>query len=566
MMSDEYKEITCEKCSRRRKCEVGTEEAARKVVAQNKILLQEISTADIPRFTDEEDVEFIFREHLNAFFDVMSVLYTIPENGYFPENDASEEREDVYWQYRRYRRWAYKRSIQQAQMRILTLGRASCGFVGAYSSGKSSYLNKEVFGGKFLPEGAQATTSIPTYIFPGRSDKVILENMRGNIKILPGLDVLRELEHSSKPKECPCSFQWDAVIKRLFCFSSGLKYNSDLVYVDLPGYSASDSDNRSMKEAMEGCDKIVYFMPISNGELNEKDIEYLTTIDQKDLIMVLSKADKRSPDDCITILKKIKDTLKEKEIEAEDVLLYTTHPEVFASNDGFSKELENCKEKLIKFIMDTSAKEKDMTLSNDTMLYYLNNFVEFEKEMCSRLDQLDKIFSGFLGGKKLDDTFFQTWKNINKDIANSSGRYVDEHFFSTDVRILDYLNANINRAYNYYASDTYDSNFNISYEEALYGYTLYYIYKTALYTYVTKKGDNNYEEACKKIDALKDNYNKCRELIKCVYDNTDTFFTYHKAQTVSIIEDAKAAFQLVEDAYEELLNYVKNYEKRWYES
>ena len=172
--------MECNECKYRKKnkCDLKTDDAVRDVTARNQKLLYDISTADKPRFEDECGVEQKFKSQLNTFFDVLSVLYSIPMKGYFPVNGASEEQINAYIAYRGYRDIAYENCIQQIQMRILTLGRASCGFVGEFSSGKTSYLNTEVFGGDILPVSNMATTSIPTYIFPGRSNRVVLENMR----------------------------------------------------------------------------------------------------------------------------------------------------------------------------------------------------------------------------------------------------------------------------------------------------------------------------------------------------------------------------------------------------
>lgn len=558
--------MICSECKygKKKRCDVGTEEAVRDVVTKNNELLYSISTASNPRFEDEENLVQNFKDALNSFFDVMSVLYSIPMNGYFPEESASEEKIEDYMMYRRYRYIGYERCIQQVQMRILTLGRASCGFVGEFSSGKTSYLNAEVFGGDVLPVGVRSTTSIPTYIFPGRNDRIILENMRGNIIKLSGFEVLKQLAHSAKPEGCPCRFQWDAVIKRLFCFSSELKYNSDHVYVDLPGYSASADDNRSMKEAIAGCDKILYFKPVDSGQLNEKDIEYLKGVEEKDILIVLSKADTRSPDDCTEVLDLVKATLEEKGINVQNVCLYTNRAEVFVAYKDFSIKLRDDREKIHKFISDTSSKEKDMALSHAMMGYYLDGFMNCENKMSSRLDMIGEEYDKFIGKRKLDEAFFKTWKNINKDIADSSGRYVDTHFFSENtVRINDYLNTNRNRAYNYYIAEAYDSSFNLSYQDALYGYTLYYLYITALTTGLSKESSSYYTDACKTIDSIEKKYKSMREYIDTIISVTKSFFEAHKIQTASIIGDAQLAFRHVQDAYEKLLNYVKDYEKRW---
>ncbi len=538
-----------------------------KAIAKNSELLYDISTADRPRFIDEENVEENFRKMLAMFFDVVSVLYTIPMNGYYPEDKATEENWKEYHLYQRYRHISYERCIQQAQMRILTLGRASCGFVGAFSSGKTSYLNTEVFGKEMLPVDKNASTSIPTYIFSGRNDKLIFENMRGNIRVSSDFGDLKHLAHSNKPKGCPCQFQWDAVIKRIFCFSSNLKYNRDLVYVDLPGYSASVNDNISMKEAIDGCDKVVYFKPVPSGQLNEKDIAYLHALNAKDVMVVLSKADEKSPADCRKVYDLVKATLEENEIDVGDhIVFYTRRPDVFVSDNDFFKQLKIHREKLEDFILDTSARENDMQLSNAVMEYYANGFIKHEERIFLALGMVENSFDDFLGNRELDHTFFEAWKDINKNIADSSGNYVDTHIFSANtVRIDDYLKANSNRATNYFISDTYDSKYNLSYQEAMYGYTLYDLYKTALYTQICGRAHSNYDEACNKMDRMEKHYSEAKKNIDFIFTTMKYFFDYHKQLSNSIVQDAQVAYKLVGEAYGQLLDYVKNYEKRWQE-
>lgn len=562
--------MKCSECryyGKKKMCDLGTDEAVREVVAKNNELLYEISTASKPRFEDTENVERKFRDAVNKFFDVMSVLYTIPMNGYFWEKGASKEKDEYRQYYHWYRNFGYERCIQQVQMRILTLGRASCGFVGEFSSGKSSYLNAEVFGEHWLPVGAGATTSIPTYIFSGRADRIVLENMRGNIRVLPGFDTLKQLAHSAKPKGCPCRFQWDAVIKRLFCFSSRLKYNNDLVYVDLPGYSASADDNRSMKEAIDGCDKIVYFKPVSSGQLNDTDLRYLEAVKDKEVMVVLSKADEKSPAECMKVLKLVKSTLKEKDINVENVILYTNCSDVFAANSDFCKRLSGFRDELNKFILDTSAREKDMALSRVVMEHYLNEFMEHEKGIFSRLDAMEGAFDNFIGKRELDEPFFSTWKTINKNIADSSGKYVEEHFFSENtVRVNEYINANTSRIHNYYMSDIYNSCFNFSYQEAMRECAYAYLYLSALNAKMTGRASDYTTEADRDINNLERTYKMAKGYIDIIFNGIKAFFSEHKELSSSIVGDAQLAFKIVEDAYSELLKHMRNYEKRWFES
>lgn len=169
--------MKCEECyyRKRGKCELNTEAEVEQVRMENMKLLEDICKASTPRFVDEENLRDQFKARLDMFYDVGAVLYTLPMQEYLP-GDNEEDREK-FANYEFLKRLTYDRCSRQAETRILTLGRASCGFVGEYSSGKSSCLNAEAFGDNLLPTSAGKTTSIPTYVFWGRKNLLIYENM-----------------------------------------------------------------------------------------------------------------------------------------------------------------------------------------------------------------------------------------------------------------------------------------------------------------------------------------------------------------------------------------------------
>ena len=557
--------MKCAECLYRKKCELNTPEALDKALADNRDMLAKICSASTPRFVDEDGLENGFKIKLDMLYDVMAVIYTVPMSEYMPTagTESFEEDRKRFQIYQHIKNATYKRCIQQANMRTLTLGRASCGFVGEYSSGKSSFLNAEVFKGSLLPVGIDKTTSIPTYIFSGWNDKLVYENMRGNIHISGGLDSLRVIAHSSKPEECPCSFPWNAVIKRIFCFSSKLKLNHDVVFVDLPGYSATSDDNASMSEAVEGCDKIMYFKPVQSGGLNEKDLEYLKNVNGKDVLIVLSKADRKSPADCLKTLEAVKATLSHEELDVKEVVLYTTFPEKFDFDPGFRKLLQGWLKTADDFMFDTTAVDDDLDFARMMLAKYHKEYQEYGEDITSKLDLFEKAFAVFIGDKALDDAFFDTWKRINKDVADSSGKYMEYHLFTAnDFRFVDYIKANSERAASYYQSDVYDSNFNHSYQLAILNMTVRYLYMTALITHVNRSPDSNYEEACESVDKMKQDYATVRGNLEGLSEVYGAVFNMLRYQFSAIAGDVDLAYEGIVKSYSELVAYAKKYEQR----
>lgn len=562
--------MKCEECIFRKKCikeGLGTEETVDRLIRDNRDMLEKICFAKTLRFEDDDGLLKAFKENLNMFYDVLAVIYTIPMSEYFPSpNDENEDNVLEFWRYQSLKTATLNRCINQANMRTLTLGRASCGFVGEFNSGKSSCINHVILKGDVLPTAAISCTSIPTYIFSSQHEKLIFENMRGNILIQDGNEALKNLAHSSKPnKECPCSFPWNSVLKRIFYFSPAIAFNHSMVFVDLPGYSADVEDNATMQEAIEGCDKIVYFKPIGKGALDVTDLEYLNKIEQKEILIVLSKADTKSSSDCKKTLEEIQRTLDNANISVKDIIFYTTQSNKFSQDKDFSKVLAEHLKILNDFIFDATAVDEDLNFAIAVFKYYSEKYTQYVDVLNEMYGNSESILSEFIGNKALDHSFFETWKRINKDFADSSGSYFEYHIFSQNkFKIMDYLTPNIKRAKDFFESDIYDSNFNNSFQYVMYFSALYYLYKTALYATALGESDSNYNDACMIIGQLQQNYKAVKKNLEVIQNNINLLFGITKAQHSGIVGDVRHAYQKTVKSYQELLDYTKKYEKRWF--
>lgn len=191
-------------------------------------------------------------------------------------------------------------------------------FVGEFSSGKSSIVNTILGDNNFLPVSIKPSTAIATYISFGNEQKICFTDNSNKFKELP------ESQYQKFSKDSLKDFNLSALINHIV-----IEYNNiilkDLSILDTPGYSSGDSEDESRtSEAIKEADVLIWVIDINVGELNSKSIKVL----KKEAVdvpfyIVLNKADTKSPEDCSSVIEKIKGTLTKNSINYDDVILFS---------------------------------------------------------------------------------------------------------------------------------------------------------------------------------------------------------------------------------------------------
>ncbi|WP_371971254.1 dynamin family protein [Acinetobacter sp. AL9] len=204
------------------------------------------------------------------------------------------------------------------------------GVGGAFSAGKSSFLNG-ILGRKVLSVAIDPTTSIPTYLIHGEQQKIeaVLKNSQ---QLDLSLEQFKNLTHHAEQELHELAVNIDLI----FLTQPEQRW-PNLAFLDTPGYSNHEDIEQGLCDAhiakvqLNDAQCLIWLVSADQGVISQSDIDFLKTI-RSDIpkLIVMSRADKKSPDDLTEIKKLTKYTLAQHQIEAVDVLVLSARqPEKF---------------------------------------------------------------------------------------------------------------------------------------------------------------------------------------------------------------------------------------------
>lgn len=204
------------------------------------------------------------------------------------------------------------------------------GVGGAFSAGKSSFLNG-ILGRKVLSVEIDPTTSIPTYLIHGEQQK-IKAVLKDSQQLDLSLEQFKNLTHHAEQDLHELAENIDLILLNQPEHKWG-----NLAFLDTPGYSNHDDIEQGLCDAhiakvqLNDAQYLIWLVSADQGVISQSDIEFLKTI-RSDIpkLVVMSRADKKSPEDLTEIKKLTQSTLAQNQIEAVDVLVLSARqPEKF---------------------------------------------------------------------------------------------------------------------------------------------------------------------------------------------------------------------------------------------
>ncbi|VEG12303.1 dynamin family protein [Moraxella cuniculi] len=193
---------------------------------------------------------------------------------------------------------------------------------GRFSAGKSSFLNT-LLGKKQLVVEIDPTTSLPTYLLKGDSDNIIAINLFHN-KISLSHDEFLSLTHDEKDKY---GSQVGSVLSAIF-ISDGQFPWQNLALLDTPGYTKPDealnnqrTDEDIARLQLNAANFIIWLVSAEDGVIKEDDLAFLSGLNATiPKLVLINKADKKTPEEVEQITTLTKQTLKGHGINVIDVL------------------------------------------------------------------------------------------------------------------------------------------------------------------------------------------------------------------------------------------------------
>ena len=197
------------------------------------------------------------------------------------------------------------------------------GIGGAFSAGKSSFLNG-ILGRKILSVEIDPTTSIPTYLIHGEHQKIkaVLKNAQQQDL---SLEQFKSLTHHAEQELYELTKNIDLIL-----LNQPEQQWSHLAFLDTPGYSNHEDIEQGMCDAhiakvqLNDAQCLIWLISADQGVISQSDIEFLKII-RSDIpkLVVISRADKKSPNDLNEIKKLTQYTLAQHQIDVIDVLVFS---------------------------------------------------------------------------------------------------------------------------------------------------------------------------------------------------------------------------------------------------
>lgn len=197
------------------------------------------------------------------------------------------------------------------------------GIGGAFSAGKSSFLNG-ILGRKILSVEIDPTTSIPTYLIHGEHQKIkaVLKNAQQQDL---SLEQFKSLTHHAEQELYELTENIDLIL-----LNQPEQQWSHLAFLDTPGYSNHEDIEQGMCDAhiakvqLNDAQCLIWLISADQGVISQSDIEFLKII-RSDIpkLVVISRADKKSPNDLNEIKKLTQYTLAQHQIDVIDVLAFS---------------------------------------------------------------------------------------------------------------------------------------------------------------------------------------------------------------------------------------------------
>ena len=196
------------------------------------------------------------------------------------------------------------------------------GVGGAFSAGKSSLINT-LLGKKRLVVEIDPTTSLPTYLLHGEQEQITALNLFRR-RVTLSQDEFASLTHEEKIKY---GSQIAGLLRSAFICDPDFAWKN-IALLDTPGYSKPDSEQWSertdesvARSQLNLSNFIIWVVSATQGTISEDDLKFLVTLNADiPKLIVVSRADAKTPEDIVKIVALVKQTTAERGINILDVV------------------------------------------------------------------------------------------------------------------------------------------------------------------------------------------------------------------------------------------------------
>lgn len=285
-------------------------------------------------------------------------------------------------------------------------GKTTVAFIGEFSSGKTSIVNRILLSGNEkalkLPVSTKATTAIPTYISsrtdktrdsytfiaPDESQKRIADEKMIEMMSKETLDEVRGMDQLIK-----------YVVRK-----ENNRSLTDISILDTPGFSSNDAkDKERTLEVVNECDALFWVVDVNSGTINQSSLAVIKKELKKPLYIVVNKVDSKAKSEVDKVVCKIEETLANKGVPCQGIIRFSMKED-------------------IKQIMNVIRDVKRNKPVDDYFKSTREGLNDLAKNFRKQYDTAYEVRNGYIESMRKDkDTIAQIWdkiRDLNEAILN----------------------------------------------------------------------------------------------------------------------------------------------------
>ncbi len=256
------------------------------------------------------------------------------------------------------------------------------GIGGAFSSGKSTFINSFILKDNLLPWGTDPSTSVPTYVINGNDLEIKMLNIFNRVFAITNEEI-RLINHDFATKY---KVSLAGLVKSIFVTNNSIGYDN-IAFLDTPGffkdkkfYYSENTDDKIALEQLNSCNYIIWMIDISKGELTKPSLEVLSKINKGIPVLVILGRCEKSPDEIEAAYNQIKTTMERKGIKFVGLLRFS------------ARNPEGCdSDKLRKILDEWNKKPLDITFTRNFKRVFTAYNKYYQRKLDDEKKRLNKI-------------------------------------------------------------------------------------------------------------------------------------------------------------------------------
>ena len=204
-------------------------------------------------------------------------------------------------------------------------GKTAVAFIGEFSSGKTSIVNRLLKAGNpnatLMKVSTKASTAIPTYI------SSIGENAYATYSFIAKDESRKVLEGKmveEMSKETLVEVRGMDQLINYVVREEANSFLNDISILDTPGFSSNDAkDKERTLEVVNECDALFWVIDVNNGTINQSSLAVIQEKLEKPLYIIVNKVDTKSSNEVDQVINVISNTLRSKGVEYKQIIRFS---------------------------------------------------------------------------------------------------------------------------------------------------------------------------------------------------------------------------------------------------